>query len=132
MTATPCDLLVHSTSAVLTMAGGPPGPLAGKRQGHAAPVAGGAVACAGGKVLEVGPGDALRRKYAPRRELDARGGCVIPGLVDAHTHLVFAGDRAEEFERRCPGASDREIAARGGGGLSPVAPLRPAPGPAVP
>ncbi len=124
MTATPCDLLVHSTSAVLTMAGGPPGPLAGKRQGETAPVAGGAVACAGGKVLEVGPGDALRRKYAPRRELDARGGCVIPGLVDAHTHLVFAGDRAEEFERRCLGASYREIAAGGGGILSSVRAFR--------
>jgi imidazolonepropionase len=127
MTATPCDLLVHSASEVLTMAGGPAGPLSGRRQGETSPVAGGAVACGGGRVLEVGPSDALRRKYAPREEVDAAGRCVIPGLVDAHTHLVFAGDRAEEFEKRCLGATYAEVAAAGGGILSSVRAFRAAP-----
>jgi imidazolonepropionase len=82
------------------------------------------VACAGGRVLEVGPSDALRRKYRAGAEVDAAGRCVIPGLVDAHTHLVFAGDRAAEFERRCLGATYGEIAAAGGGIRSSVRAFR--------
>ena len=49
------------------------------------------------------------------RVIDARGGFVGPGLVDPHTHLVFAGERAAEFELRCPGASYLQIAHAGGG-----------------
>jgi imidazolonepropionase len=124
LSAVPCDLLVHSASVVLTMAGGPPGPLAGPRQGETSPVAGGAVACGGGRILEVGPSEALRRRYAPRAEVDAAGRCVLPGLVDAHTHLVFAGHRAGEFERRCLGATYGEIAAAGGGIRSSVEAFR--------
>lgn len=115
MTGTACDLLVHSASEVLTMAGGPAGPLRGKDQGAAGILRDGAVACAGARILEVGSSDALRRKYAPRAEVDAGGRAVIPGLVDAHTHLVFAGTREDEWERRCLGATYAEIAAAGGG-----------------
>ncbi len=53
--------------------------------------------------------------------VDAQGRCVTPGFVDAHTHLVFAGNRAAEFERRIGGASYQEIAAEGGGILRTVA-----------
>jgi imidazolonepropionase len=49
------------------------------------------------------------------RVLDAEGRCITPGFVDAHTHLVFAGNRADEFERRIGGATYQEIAASGGG-----------------
>jgi len=52
--------------------------------------------------------------------LDAGGRCVTPGFVDAHTHLVFAGNRAEEFERRVAGATYQQIAAAGGGILRTV------------
>lgn len=124
MTAAPCDLLVHSASEVLTMAGGPEGPLRGRDQGATAPLRDGAVACSGGRILEVGPSDALRRRYAAAREVDAAGRAVIPGLVDAHTHLVFAGERAAEWERRCLGATYQEIAAAGGGIRSSVAAFR--------
>ncbi|MFZ0014198.1 MAG: imidazolonepropionase [Acidimicrobiia bacterium] len=55
---------------------------------------------------------------------DCGGGAVIPGFVDAHTHLVFAGDRSDEFARRLSGASYAEIAAAGGGILSTVAATR--------
>jgi imidazolonepropionase len=48
-------------------------------------------------------------------EIDAKGSCVTPGFVDAHTHLVFAGNRAEEFEQRIAGATYQQIAAAGGG-----------------
>ncbi len=54
-------------------------------------------------------------------EIDAGGRCVTPGFVDAHTHLVFAGNRAEEFEQRVGGATYQEIAAAGGGILHTVA-----------
>jgi imidazolonepropionase len=116
----PCDLLVHSASEVFTAAGGPAGPLWGRDQGRTFPVRDGAVACTGGRIAAVGPTSTLRRRYAPQAEVDAAGGCVIPGLVDAHTHLCFAGDRAREFERRCLGATYQEIAAAGGGILSSV------------
>jgi imidazolonepropionase len=106
------------------MAGRGEGPLAGRRQGETSPVKGGAVACSKGRVLEVGRSDALRRKYAARREVDAGGNGVIPGLVDPHTHLVFAGERAGEFERRCLGATYGEIAAAGGGIRSSVRAFR--------
>src|SRR5579871_5881133 len=52
--------------------------------------------------------------------VDAQGRCVTPGLVDAHTHLVFAGNRADEFEKRIAGATYQEIAAAGGGILRTV------------
>lgn len=53
--------------------------------------------------------------------VDAEGRCVTPGFVDAHTHLVFAGNRASEFEQRVAGATYQEIAAAGGGILRTVA-----------
>lgn len=53
-------------------------------------------------------------------EIDAEQGLVTPGLVDAHTHAVFAGDRADEFEERATGVTYQEIAARGGGILGTV------------
>jgi len=52
--------------------------------------------------------------------IDAEGRCVTPGFVDAHTHLVFAGNRADEFEKRIGGATYQEIAAAGGGILRTV------------
>ena len=52
--------------------------------------------------------------------IDAEGRCVTPGFVDAHTHLIFAGNRAAEFEQRIAGASYQEIAAAGGGILRTV------------
>jgi imidazolonepropionase len=53
--------------------------------------------------------------------IDAQGRCVTPGFVDAHTHLVFAGNRAAEFEQRIAGATYQQIAAAGGGILRTVA-----------
>lgn len=58
------------------------------------------------------------------RHIDCRGGAVIPGFVDSHTHLVFAGDRSAEFAARLAGTSYSEIAAAGGGILATVAATR--------
>jgi len=74
-----------------------------------------AVAVADGRILAVGPSaDVLARFEAPEVH-DLQGRLLTPGLVDCHTHLVWAGSRAHEFERRLEGASYADIAAAGGG-----------------
>jgi imidazolonepropionase len=74
-----------------------------------------------GRVVAAGPYAEVRAKIpAKAAEIDARGCCVTPGFVDAHTHLVFAGNRAMEFEQRIAGASYQQIAASGGGILRTV------------
>jgi len=73
------------------------------------------------KIEWVGPTSALPKKYARVKKTDLkRGRAIVAGLIDCHTHLVFAGDRSEEFAARCGGATYQEIAARGGGILSTV------------
>jgi imidazolonepropionase len=63
----------------------------------------------------------LRSRIAPDATIvDAAGRCVTPGFVDAHTHLVFAGNRADEFEQQIAGATYQQIAASGGGILRTV------------
>ncbi len=74
-----------------------------------------------GRVAAAGPYAELRARIPTEAVVvDAQGCCVTPGFVDAHTHLVFAGNRAAEFERRIAGASYQQIAAAGGGILSTV------------
>ena len=86
-----------------------------------------AVACHEGEIVFVGDEDAFRRQVevAPGgRVVDADSGTVLPGFVDGHTHLAFAGWRESEFDERLRGATYSEIAARGGGILSTVAATR--------
>jgi imidazolonepropionase len=78
----------------------------------------------GGLIVAVGRASDLRRAWRGRRELDAGGGILVPGFVDAHTHPVFAGTREEEFEMRVAGASYLEIAGAGGGIVSSVKGVR--------
>jgi len=74
-----------------------------------------------GCVTAVGPYTELRAKIPPKTDvIDAVGCCVTPGFVDAHTHLVFAGNRAAEFDERIAGATYQQIAAAGGGILRTV------------
>ena len=77
----------------------------------------GAVAAAGGRVVYAGPeaGVGGLEVAAGATRLDAGGRAVLPGLVDAHTHLVFAGDRADEFAARLRGVGYEEALAAGGG-----------------
>jgi imidazolonepropionase len=86
----------------------------------------GAIAWKDGVLCFVGPRSAL--PGAPTalatRVIDVDGGWITPGLIDCHTHLVFAGDRAHEFELRLEGASYEEIARAGGGILSTVRAVR--------
>lgn len=68
-----------------------------------------------GRLVFAGNAAGLASHYREATCLDAKGALVIPGLVDCHTHLAFAGWRADEFSERCRGATYAEIAARGGG-----------------
>ena len=115
----PVDLLIGPAAQVATprAAERPP---AGPQQGRLEVIPGGAVAVRDGRIVAVGPYADLARRYDPGEVLDASGCTVVPGFVDPHTHLCFAGWRAEEFERRLAGASYQEILAAGGGILDTV------------
>ncbi|MEO1084797.1 MAG: imidazolonepropionase [Acidobacteriota bacterium] len=80
----------------------------------------GAVAIDGGRLMWVGPRGGLPAGLAPRRTVDCGGRLLTPGLVDCHTHLVWGGDRVDEFELRLTGVPYAEIARRGGGIVSTV------------
>jgi imidazolonepropionase len=88
----------------------------------AAPIADAAVAIHGRRLAYVGPQSALpgRPRDLARELRPLEGAWITPGLIDCHTHLVFAGDRAREWQQRAEGASYEEIAAAGGGVLSTV------------
>jgi len=86
----------------------------------------GVVAVTGGRILWVGARADLPRELmgTATREHDAGGRWVTPGLIDCHTHLVYAGSRAGEFELRLNGATYEEIARAGGGIRSTVVATR--------
>lgn len=75
----------------------------------------GALAMRDGRILAVGPSREILSRFEAPQEIDLSGRLVTPGLVDCHTHLVYAGSRAAEFEQRLAGRSYAEIAAAGGG-----------------
>ena len=77
----------------------------------------GVVATAGGRIAYAGPA-ADAPAFEARETIDCEGRWITPGLIDPHTHLVFGGDRAHEFELRLAGASYEEIARAGGGIVS--------------
>lgn len=78
------------------------------------------VLCAADRIEAVGRMRDLPRLEGDVEELDGRGLCAVPGLVDCHTHPAFAGDRVEEFSLRAAGASYEELQAAGGGILATV------------
>jgi len=102
------DLVVRNASQIVTCSGEAP-----KAGQHASDLGltKGAVAVKDGRIEAVGP-DAERDAATV---LDAKGGVVLPGFVDCHTHAVFFGSRASEFELRAKGMSYEEIARQGGG-----------------
>ena len=117
----PADGLLVNAGVVATLAGGG-GPLCG-RVDDPGLVRGGAVAWKDGRIVWTGPSSDAERAVAldpGGARHDAGGRAVIPGLVDSHTHLMFAGSREDEWEERLRGVSYEEIAARGGGILSTV------------
>ncbi len=123
-------LLIENAGGIATLAGGL---RRGPSQSDAAVVSGEslAVACWDGRILAAGTADDVTRQIAAKglplnafHRVDARGGLVTPGLVDAHTHLLFAGTREGEWQLRSRGAGYLEVLAAGGGILSTVAATR--------
>src|SRR5512146_1140279 len=110
-------MLIHSARQVLTLAGGPQ---RGRELGRLELIENGAVLMRDEKIVAVGPSDELRASYRDEPTLDASGCVVMPGFVDPHTHLIWAGDRAEEFELKMAGTPYLDILASGGGILSTV------------
>jgi imidazolonepropionase len=122
---TRADFLIHDADLVFTCAG--PAPRRGAAQASVSAVHRASLAASRGIIVFVGPAEALEAAVMlePGAErIDARGCTVVPGFVDPHTHLVFAGDRRDELRRRLAGASYAEIAAEGGGILRTVAATR--------
>ena len=110
------DFVIDNAALVATCAGA--APRRGPAQHDIAPVRGGSVAAQDGRIIFVGPSATLAATIdiAPDAiRVDATGCTVVPGFVDAHTHVVFAGDRRQELHRRLAGATYAEIAADGGG-----------------
>jgi imidazolonepropionase len=111
------ELLIHNTSELLTLAGAPQ---RGHELGRLAAIPDGAVLIENETIAAVGSSAELLLRYPHAPRLDAGGCSVMPGLVDPHTHLVWAGDRAAEFEMRLQGKTYMEIMAAGGGIASTV------------
>src|SRR5260370_23305622 len=107
------DLVIRNTSE----GRGVRGEIGGSPKKALTSISDGAVGTAQGRIAYLGPSASLPPDaIGPDTAIiDARGGFVGPGFIDAHTHLVFAGDREDEFALRCRGATYLEIARRGGG-----------------
>jgi imidazolonepropionase len=115
------DLVVVHAGQLLTMQGPNETPRMGASLRDVGLIADGAVAAADGVIVAVGPSSTVLDEVELSPEgvrIDAGGRIVLPGFVDAHTHLIHAGTRADEFEQRLGGSTYLEIAARGGGILS--------------
>lgn len=111
------SLIVHSAEQLITLSGGPQ---RGADLGLLGLIEGGGVALRGEEILAVGPSAQIRSRYSAPREIDAGGHVAMPGFVDPHSHVVWCGDRAQEFEMRVGGADYMQIMAAGGGILSTV------------
>lgn len=111
------DLIVKNISELLTLSP------SFKEESGLGIIRNGAVVVKEGKISWVGQTDQLPGKFVSGqygREMDAKGKVVMPGLIDSHTHLIFAGSRENEFEQRIQGFSYQDIAGKGGGILSTV------------
>ncbi len=115
-------LLVENIGQLVTCAGGAPGAAMAKFEAALGLQKGVLVALENGKILAIGKKEELSTQInlTDFERLDAGGRLVTPGLVDCHTHPVFAGDRKEEFEQRNQGVSYETIARKGGGIFSTV------------
>ena len=110
-------MLIHSASQLLTLTGGPQ---RGLEMGQLGIIPNGAILIQDEQILAVGTTEELRSAYPHEPALPAGGHVILPGFVDPHTHAIWAGDRAAEFEMRLQGKTYLEIQAAGGGIVSTV------------
>ena len=114
------DLLIINASELVTLAGENQKPRTGKQMRELGIIRNGCLAIKDGKILAVGKTSEVRKKVKAENIINASGKTVMPGFVDPHTHLVFAGSREDEFQMRIEGASYMEILKAGGGILKTV------------
>ena len=110
------DLLIENADLLATCAG--PGPRRGSAQREIGALPNATVAGFEGRIVFVGSAHDAKSAVTltPQAQvIDAEGCTVVPGFVDPHTHLIFAGDRRDELRRRLAGATYADIAASGGG-----------------
>lgn len=118
------ELLLVNCSQLVTMAG-PSRPRVGPEMRELAIISDGAMLVHWGRVVAVGKRSEIEPLAGEGAKLVEGGGRVVtPGFVDAHTHLIFAGNRANEFEMRCEGMTYQQISDQGGGIRSTVARTR--------
>jgi imidazolonepropionase len=110
-------MLIHSSSQLLTL---PNGPQRGKSLGTLGVIENGAVVVRDEKIVAVGTTAELKASYPSEPTLDASNCVLMPGFVDPHTHVIWGGDRANEFEMKMAGAKYLDILAAGGGIISTV------------
>ena len=110
--------LLHA-SQLVTLAG-PKRPRVGKELSELGIVRDGGIMIRDGKIDIVGPSDQIEKEARDAEVIDLGGRVVLPGFVDAHTHLVFGGNRLDDFERRARGETYEQIAKAGGGIWSTV------------
>ena len=113
------SLAVLHASELVTLSG-PKRPRVGTELSSLGIIRDGGMLVRDGKIEKVGPSDEIEKNLGDAEIVDARGCIVMPGFVDAHTHLVFAGDRLADFERRSRGETYEQIAKAGGGIWSTV------------
>jgi imidazolonepropionase len=115
----PRRLLVRDLRQLVTPSG-TAAPLRGGNLGRVDVIEQAFVLCEDGAVTATGPMRDLPALRGDVQEVDGRGLCAIPGMVDCHTHACFAGDRVEEFALRAGGATYEELHGRGGGIMATV------------
>lgn len=120
------DLLIRNANQVITCAHAT-GPKRSPAMQDVGLVVNGSVIVKNGKILAVGPATHLQSEYNAAEVIDADGKVVCPGFVDPHTHVVYAGNRLDEFEMRIKGTPYLDIMAAGGGIVSTVKAVRKAP-----
>jgi len=114
------DLLIINANELVTLRNGDKTPRIAKHMQNLGVIRNGAVAVQNGRIVAVGKTSTITQRFKAETLIDAKGKTVMPGLVDAHTHLVFAGSRENEFEMRLKGISYMEILKKGGGILQTV------------
>jgi imidazolonepropionase len=114
------DILIVNAEELLTLAEGGQKPRTGKQMRELGIVRDGAVAIREGRIVAAGKTRDVTKAFRAEYVINAKGKLVLPGFVDPHTHLVFAGSLEDEFQLRVEGASRMELLSAGGGILKIV------------
>ena len=119
------NLFIKNISQLVTVSANGKRTKTGKEMREIGMIENAGVLCEQGKIKWVGPMNKWEREFPPEMaEVDASGRVVLPGYVDSHTHMMFAGSRAHEFGLRSEGATYQQIAEQGGGILNTIAHVR--------